>query len=56
MDSLTRDEMLNIIIALDNEAASNDNPKEAEAFRKLKWKVFALYAEQEKDLTSKVGL
>lgn len=49
MDSLTRDELLNIIIALDNEAASNDNAQEADKFRKLKWKVFALYAEAEKE-------
>jgi hypothetical protein len=48
MDSLTRDELLNIIIALDNEAASNEDTGEAAKFRNLKWKVFAIYAEREK--------
>lgn len=50
MDTLTRDELLNIIIALDNEAASNDNVKEAQMFRSLKWKVFALYTEREEKI------
>lgn len=51
MDSLTRDELLEIIISLDNEAYSesqNGNNERADKVRNLKWKVFAIYAEREK--------
>lgn len=49
MGNLTYDELISIVVALDNEAASCDNAKDADAARSLKWKVFALAVEVKKN-------
>lgn len=47
MENLTREELLDLIVALDNEAA-----RRAEAhgpLRKLKWKIFAMMVRMEQE-------
>lgn len=49
---LTADELLEIIVSLDNEAyheAQNGHNERADRVRSLKWKVFALMVEMQKD-------
>lgn len=45
MSGLTYDELIRIVVALDNEAASCDDANESATLRALKWKVFALAVE-----------
>jgi len=42
MPGLTQEELIDIVVALDNEAASCDTEDRAKELRALKWKVFAL--------------
>lgn len=49
MGTLTYDELIRIVVALDNEACSCDDQTEAASLRTLKWKVFALTVETEKN-------
>lgn len=49
MSKLTYDELISIVVALDNEACSCDDTKEADKLRTLKWKVFALAVEVKKE-------
>lgn len=46
MENLTRDELLDLIVSLDNEAARDTI--RADALRTLKWKIFALLVHSEK--------
>lgn len=47
-ENLTRDELIRIVVALDNEAC-RENGETAKALRELKWKVFALAVKAEKE-------
>ena len=50
MDNLTRDEVLSLIIALDNEAIRTDGTEEdAQKYRNLKWKLFNQLVKLEKE-------
>ena len=49
MDTLTRDELLDILVALDNQACNCDTNAESERFRNLKWKLFPLLVKAEKE-------
>lgn len=51
MESLTRDEVLNIIVALDNESYhewENNHQEQSNRLRDLKWKMFKILTEMEK--------
>lgn len=49
MDKFTPDEMLEIIVALDNESMNSKNDRERfEMIRHLKWKVFGAMVEIQK--------
>lgn len=47
MENLTREELLDLIVALDNEAARDT--VRADALRNLKWKLFAMMVKLERE-------
>ena len=54
MDKFTPDEMLEIIVALDNESMNSKNDRERfEMIRHLKWKVFGAMVEIQKTEAAK---
>lgn len=55
VNGLTHDELIRIVVALDNEACSCDDAKEAAKLRNLKWKVFALTLEAKKVVDNDVA-
>jgi len=49
MQNLTRNDLLDILVALDNQACNSDSVAESNKFRALKWKVFAQLVQTEKE-------
>ena len=49
MEKLTHIELLDIIVALDNQACNCDTSEEAQKYRNLKWKLFDQLVKLEKE-------
>lgn len=49
MENLTRNELLDILVALDNQACNCDTDAESQKYRELKWKLFPLLVKLEKE-------